>query len=77
MREAEARMEAQRRARDTTAQQNSSEGTAAGEGGGRGRESAGHAGARGVSGESDREETTERQQIELLSLRLRSIQVCA
>ncbi len=77
MREAEARMEAQRRARDTTAQQNSPEGTAAGGGGGGGGGSAGHAGARGVSGESDREATAERQQIELLSLRLRSIQVCA
>ena len=68
MREAEARMEAQRRARDTSAQQNSSEGTAAGGGPG---------GGRGVSGESDREPTAERQQIELLSLRLRGIQVYA
>jgi len=77
MREAEARMEAQRRAWDTSAQQNSSEGTAAGEGGGGGEESAGHAGGRGVSGESDRQATAERQQIELLSLRLRGIQVYA
>ena len=76
MREAEARMEAQRCARDTCAQ-NSSEGPAAGEGGGGGGPRAGQAGGRGVSGKSDREPTAERQQIELLSLRLRSIQVYA